>query len=182
MIPVNSTKDNSYRFYFTITIENNSCYIASERFKTHAYCLVLPLFLTPIAALLLAIPTRAGGVLDKVEIQADRDDFEARQTVPSTRLIYGREELDRMNELTVGDYLRRLPGVTFSGTPGWNIRAPTAATANRPPKTASPKRWRAAPSGKAHVMFRVLTTWVMPRCAAQNSTLARAWMRSVCRG
>lgn len=48
----------------------------------------------------------------------DADDFSARRNAKSTKLIYGREELDRMNELTVGDYLRRLPGVTFTGPPG----------------------------------------------------------------
>lgn len=56
--------------------------------------------------------------LSEVTIYADRDDFKARQTAKSTKLVYGREELDRMNELTVGDYLRRLPGVTFTGPPG----------------------------------------------------------------
>lgn len=58
--------------------------------------------------------------LAEVTVQAgkDGDDFYARKTAKSTKLIYGREELDRMNELTVGDYLRRLPGVTFTGPPG----------------------------------------------------------------
>ncbi|MEX2164495.1 MAG: TonB-dependent receptor [Sulfuricaulis sp.] len=60
----------------------------------------------------------ADATLPEIVVQADRDDFEARQTAPATRLVYGREELDRMNELTVGDYLRRLPSVTFTGPPG----------------------------------------------------------------
>ena len=56
--------------------------------------------------------------LAQVEVHGEKDDFDMRQNASSTRLVYGREELDRMNELTVGDYLRRLPGVTFSGPPG----------------------------------------------------------------
>lgn len=56
--------------------------------------------------------------LPPVYVHADEDDFQARQDASSTMLVYGREELDRMNELTVGDYLRRLPGVTFTGPPG----------------------------------------------------------------
>lgn len=58
--------------------------------------------------------------LAEVTVQAgkDGDDFYERKTAKSAKLIYGREELDRMNELTVGDYLRRLPGVTFTGPPG----------------------------------------------------------------
>lgn len=57
-------------------------------------------------------------VLTQIEVHGEKDDFDARRDSSSTRLVYGREELDRMNELTVGDYLRRLPGVTFTGPPG----------------------------------------------------------------
>lgn len=56
--------------------------------------------------------------LATIPVYAEVDDFVARRDAPTTRLVYGREELDRMNELTVGDYLRKLPGVTFSGPPG----------------------------------------------------------------
>jgi len=64
--------------------------------------------------LLLAEATR----LQAVTVHAEQDDFDARRAAASTRLVYGREELDRMNELSVGDYLRRLPSVTFTGPPG----------------------------------------------------------------
>lgn len=71
------------------------------------------------AALLAAQPVLAEeATLAQIDVHAEKDDFDARQTSPSTRLVYGREELDRMNELTVGDYLRRLPSVTFTGPPG----------------------------------------------------------------
>lgn len=56
--------------------------------------------------------------LTPINVEAEKDDFVSRQTATSTKLVYGREELDRMNELTVGDYLRRLPSVTFTGPPG----------------------------------------------------------------
>lgn len=56
--------------------------------------------------------------LATVTVIAEADDFVARRDAATTRLVYGREELDRMNELTVGDYLRKLPGVTFTGPPG----------------------------------------------------------------
>jgi len=57
------------------------------------------------AALLAAFPAWGNETtLSPVHVQADKDDFEARQTATSTKLVYGREELDRMNELTVGDY------------------------------------------------------------------------------
>ncbi|MCD6706512.1 MAG: TonB-dependent receptor [Thiobacillus sp.] len=74
---------------------------------------------TMAAALSAAIPAHAADTtLAEVLVQSDRDDFAARQDARSTKLVYGREELDRMNELTLGDYLRRLPGVTFTGPPG----------------------------------------------------------------
>lgn len=56
--------------------------------------------------------------LQAVTVHAEQDDFDVRREASSTRLVYGREELDRMNELSVGDYLRRLPSVTFTGPPG----------------------------------------------------------------
>ena len=74
--------------------------------------LCLALCLAPAAA--LAAETH----LPEVIVGAERDDFDARRDASMTRLVYGREELDKMSEMTVGDYLRRLPGVTFSGPPG----------------------------------------------------------------
>lgn len=73
-----------------------------------------------LSLLLGSMPTHsnASTELHAISVSAERDDFDKRQTASSTRLVYGREELDRMNELTVGDYLRRLPGVTFTGPPG----------------------------------------------------------------
>jgi iron complex outermembrane receptor protein len=75
--------------------------------------------LTALAAALGAsFPALADQTLNEIVVQSDRDDFNSRQTATTTKLVYGREELDRMNELTVGDYLRRLPSVTFTGPPG----------------------------------------------------------------
>jgi iron complex outermembrane receptor protein len=80
--------------------------------KRNASLLLLALPFVP------AGPALADTALPVVEVGAERDDFESRRDARATRLVYGREELDRMNELTVGDYLRRLPGVTFTGPPG----------------------------------------------------------------
>lgn len=80
-----------------------------------------------ISSLLLAFPVAASDagqrqanatLLQAIVVNAEQDDFDARRDARSTKLVYGREELDRMNELTVGDYLRRMPGVTFTGPPG----------------------------------------------------------------
>lgn len=76
--------------------------------------LAVRLVLCLVPAVALAEEAR----LPEVLVGAERDDFDARRDARTTRLVYGREELDKMNEMTVGDYLRRLPGVTFSGPPG----------------------------------------------------------------
>ncbi len=69
-------------------------------------------------ALASCVAQAAETSLAEINVEAEKDDFDTRKTATSTRLVYGREELDRMNELTVGDYLRRLPSVTFTGPPG----------------------------------------------------------------
>lgn len=73
---------------------------------------------TAVALASCAVPAAAETSLAEISVEAEKDEFEMRRTAATTRLVYGREELDRMNELTVGDYLRRLPSVTFTGPPG----------------------------------------------------------------
>ena len=62
-------------------------------------------------------PTNAG---QKVEItgttQPDSQDERRRST--ASRITFGREDLDRMGDATLGEVLKRLPGVTLGGPPG----------------------------------------------------------------
>jgi iron complex outermembrane receptor protein len=46
------------------------------------------------------------------------DDTEARRLSTASKLVYGREELDRNGDTSLGEVLKRLPGVTMSGPPG----------------------------------------------------------------
>ncbi|MES2148703.1 MAG: TonB-dependent receptor [Pseudomonadota bacterium] len=46
------------------------------------------------------------------------NDTELRRLSTASKLIYGREELDRNGDSTVGEILKRLPGVTIGGRPG----------------------------------------------------------------
>lgn len=60
-------------------------------------------------------PTAAG----RVEITGGRDsDTEARRRASAAKIIVGREEIDKFGDATVGEVLRRLPGVTTPGAPG----------------------------------------------------------------
>ena len=47
---------------------------------------------------------------------ADSNDERRRST--ASRITYGREELDKMGDSTLGEVLKRLPGVTIGGPPG----------------------------------------------------------------
>ncbi len=54
-----------------------------------------------------------------VEITGARDgDTEARRRSTAAKIIIGREEIDKFGDATVGEVLRRLPGVTTPGAPG----------------------------------------------------------------
>jgi iron complex outermembrane receptor protein len=57
-------------------------------------------------------------VLSEVVVRVNRDDHSQRQEASATRIIYGREELEQSNDMAVGDFLRKLPGVVVSGAPG----------------------------------------------------------------
>jgi len=54
-----------------------------------------------------------------VEITGGRpDDVQERRNSTTAKIIVGREEIDRFGDSTLGDVLKRLPGVTIQGRPG----------------------------------------------------------------
>ena len=54
-----------------------------------------------------------------IEITGSRDsDTEARRRSTASKIVIGREEIDKFGDATVGEVLRRLPGVTTPGAPG----------------------------------------------------------------
>ncbi len=57
--------------------------------------------------------------VQKVIIQGGRQsDLDERRLSTASRIIFGREELDRNGDTNIGDVLKRLPGVTIGGRPG----------------------------------------------------------------
>jgi iron complex outermembrane receptor protein len=55
----------------------------------------------------------------RVEITGGRDsDIEQRRQSTAAKIVIGREEIERMGESTLGEVLKRLPGVTVQGAPG----------------------------------------------------------------
>ncbi len=57
--------------------------------------------------------------MPQVTVNGSRsDDSEMRRNSTASKLIVGREELDRNGDTSIGDILKRLPGVTMGGRPG----------------------------------------------------------------
>ena len=88
----------------------------------------------PLAAALLALqfplpqaaaseppglPHAAGGtVLPAITVSGAREAQRARKDAPIQALVIGEEDVERFGDATVGDVLRRLPGMGFSGPAG----------------------------------------------------------------
>ena len=57
--------------------------------------------------------------MGRVEIKSNRDNVtEERRQSTAAKIVIGREELDKQGDGTVGEVLKRLPGVTIQGAPG----------------------------------------------------------------
>ena len=57
--------------------------------------------------------------LPRVEISGARNaDVQERRESTAAKIVIGRDEIDRFGDATVGDLLKRLPGVTLGGRPG----------------------------------------------------------------
>ena len=57
--------------------------------------------------------------LEKVEVQGRRDDpTEMRRNASAAKIVIGRQEIEQYGDSTLGDVIRRLPGVTQGGRPG----------------------------------------------------------------
>ncbi|WP_088285223.1 TonB-dependent siderophore receptor [Ideonella sp. A 288] len=66
-----------------------------------------------------APPTPAGAAaVQRVEISGSADANADRRRSTAAKIVYGRDELDRMGDSTLGEVLKRLPGVTMGGPPG----------------------------------------------------------------
>jgi len=66
-----------------------------------------------------ATPAPAAAVVPEVKVNAARaNETEQRRNATASKMIFGREELDRNGDSNIGEILKRLPGVTVGGPPG----------------------------------------------------------------
>jgi len=70
----------------------------------------------PAASAPAIAPPAAPG--QKIEITGRQTDTDQRRQSTAAKTIIGREEIDKFGDATVGEVLRRLPGVTTPGAPG----------------------------------------------------------------
>ena len=70
-----------------------------------------------VAAPADAQPNAQGTELKAVEIRANRETEERRQST-AAKIVIGREEIERYGDSTMGELFKRLPGVTVGGRPG----------------------------------------------------------------
>lgn len=57
--------------------------------------------------------------MGRVEIRSNRDnDTEARRESTAAKIVIGREDIEKQGDATLGEVLKRLPGVTIGGAPG----------------------------------------------------------------
>ena len=57
--------------------------------------------------------------LGRVEIRSNRDnDTEVRRESTAAKIVIGREDIEKQGDATIGEVLKRLPGVTMGGPPG----------------------------------------------------------------
>jgi iron complex outermembrane receptor protein len=71
------------------------------------------------------VPATEPATPQRVEITGGRgSDTEQRRQSTAAKIVIGRDEIERMGDSTVGEILKRLPGVTVQGAPGrgGNIR------------------------------------------------------------
>lgn len=69
----------------------------------------------------LVVANDAQEVLDSVEISESRlnDPIEGRKNSPTGKIIVSKEEIARFDDQTLGDVLKRLPGMSFTGPAGY---------------------------------------------------------------
>ena len=57
--------------------------------------------------------------LGRIEIRSNRDnDAELRRESTASKIVIGREDIEKQGDATIADVLKRLPGVTLGGAPG----------------------------------------------------------------
>ncbi|WP_153061481.1 TonB-dependent receptor plug domain-containing protein, partial [Escherichia coli] len=63
-------------------------------------------------------PAPAAEQLRRVEVEGRASDESIRRAATASKIVITREEIDRFGDSTLGEVIKRLPGVTTGGRPG----------------------------------------------------------------
>ncbi|MFN4116863.1 MAG: TonB-dependent receptor plug domain-containing protein, partial [Inhella sp.] len=85
------------------------------QFARRPLALLIPLILAPGW---VSAQSEADIHLPVVKAKAKHEDAERRRDAVQPLRAIGRDEIDKTNDLTLGEFLRRQPGVSYSGPPG----------------------------------------------------------------
>ena len=90
---------------------------AQHLFRT----LSLPLALsaTAVGAQQATQPASSPSDMGRIEITSGRDnDIQQRRESTASKIVIGREEIERQGDANIGEILKRMPGITLGGAPG----------------------------------------------------------------
>jgi iron complex outermembrane receptor protein len=94
-------------------------------FRMHAHhllrtvCLPFALSVTAVGAQQTSTPAPATSDMGRIEITSGRDnDTQERRESTASKIVIGREEIERQGDANLGEILKRMPGITLGGVPG----------------------------------------------------------------
>ena len=89
-------------------------------FTPTARTLIVPFAFSTFAALAQqSTPPVATSDMGRIEITSGRDnDTQQRRESTASKIVIGREEIERQGDSNLGEILKRMPGITLGGAPG----------------------------------------------------------------
>jgi iron complex outermembrane receptor protein len=87
--------------------------------STFARLLITPLVVGTTTLSAQQAPAPAAADMGRIEITSGRgNDTEQRRESTASKIVIGREEIERQGDANLGDILKRMPGITLGGAPG----------------------------------------------------------------
>ena len=90
-------------------------------FTPTARTVFIPFALSAVTALAqqATAPAAVTSDMGRIEITSGRDnDTQQRRESTASKIVIGREEIERQGDSNLGEILKRMPGITLGGAPG----------------------------------------------------------------
>ena len=90
-----------------------------SHYLTRSVWIPFALSVTAVCAQQTAAPATAPSDMGRIEITSGRDnDTQQRRESTASKIVIGREEIERQGDSNLGEILKRMPGITLGGAPG----------------------------------------------------------------